>query len=362
MSKVTFNNKSNPFSKALKEKVDGYFQRNNLNREGSTKLLLKALIQISSALILYVVLVFFTPPTLISIVLCVLLGLNLGALGFNIMHEGGHQTFSEHKWINSLSAYILNGLGGNIHIWKLKHNIAHHTYTNIEGLDSDIEIGPLMRLNDEQPRYWIHRFQHIYWVLLYGATYLMWIFYGDFEKYFTGRISKGMTVQKFKLNEHFIFWISKITYVGIFLLLPVLLMGILKVLVGYAIITFVTGLFIAIVFQLAHIVKDTSFPQADIHTNKIEQEWAIHQVTTTANFGTKSKLLYWLLGGLNFQVEHHLFPRISHIHYPQISLLVKETCQQFNIAYIEYPTLQKALAAHVFHLKRLGKQDNFDRT
>ncbi len=317
MSKITFNNKSNPFFKALKEKVDSYFENSNLTCEGNRQLLLKSIIQVSSALILYVVLVFFTPSTIISFFLCVLFGLNLGALGFNIMHEGGHQTFSKHKWVNNLSASILNGLGGNSHIWKLKHNIAHHTYTNIEGLDSDIEIGPLMRLNDDQPRYWIHRFQHIYWVLLYGATYLMWIFYGDFEKYFTGRISKGMTGQKFKLKEHFTFWFSKITYVALFLVLPVLLIGIVKVVVGYAIITFVTGLFIAIVFQLAHIVKDTSFPKADINSNKIEQEWAIHQVNTTANFGTKSKVLYWLLGGLNFQVEHHRLSKPDDISRPR---------------------------------------------
>jgi linoleoyl-CoA desaturase len=132
------------------------------------------------------------------------------------------------------------------------------------------------------------------------------------------------------------------------------MVGVVNTLIGFSVAAFICGLTISVVFQLAHMVEDTEFPSPDIVTNKINNEWAIHQVSTTANFATKNKLVSWLLGGLNFQVEHHLFPRISHIHYPKINQFVKETCQEFNIAYHEYPTMLKAFGSHLAHIKKLG--------
>jgi linoleoyl-CoA desaturase len=209
-------------------------------------------------------------------------------------------------------------------------------------------------MNDQQPRYWFHKFQHIYWVLLYGATYFMWIFWMDFLKYFTRKI--GPTpIRKMKLSEHFGFWITKLLYLGLFVILPAYTQGIIATIIGYSIVLFVTGLVIAIVFQLAHVVEGTAFPNPDPTSNKIENEWALHQVLTTANFATRSKTVSWLMGGLNFQVEHHLFPKVSHVHYPAISKLVRETCQEFKIRYIEYPTLWSAINAHIRHLHALGQ-------
>jgi linoleoyl-CoA desaturase len=354
MSKVTFNNTQTSFFKTLKGKVDNYFLSNQLHTSGSRKLLIKSLIQVSTAIILYVVLVFFTPGVGISLLLCVLLGMNLAVIGFNIMHEGGHQSFSRHKWLNQTSAYFLNVLGGNSFYWKIKHNINHHTYTNIEGMDSDIDVKPFMRLHENQPRSKMHQFQHIYWVILYGISYVVWIFYHDFEKYFTGRIAANAGSYSLDAKEHIIFWMTKVFYVIVYIVLPILMLGPLYALTGYAIVTFICGLFISIVFQLAHVVEGTLFPAPNDQTNKIEQEWAIHQVSTTANFSTKNKFLSWLLGGLNFQVEHHLFPKVSHVHYPAINKLVKETCREFNIRYLEYPSVSKAFRSHLAHIKKLG--------
>lgn len=354
MSRVTFNNNPNPFFKALKEKVDGYFDQNQLHTSGGRKLYLKSIFQVVTAITMYLVLVFFTPGTFLSILLCSLLGMNLAVIGFNIMHEGGHQSFSKYSWLNTAGAYFLNILGGNTYFWKIKHNINHHTYTNIEGMDSDINIKPFMRIHEEQPRHWFHRFQHFYWVFLYGISYFVWIFWDDFEKYFTGKVAQGAT-KKLALREHVIFWITKLSYIGAYIILPVFTVGLAKALIGFSIISFVCGLSIAIVFQLAHIVEGTQFPKPDEESSRIEQEWAIHQLNTTANFAMDNKLISWLLGGLNFQIEHHLFPKVSHVHYPKISELVKETCEQFNIKYIAYPTMSKAVSAHLSHIKALGR-------
>lgn len=352
--KVTFDSGKNFFFKAVRERTDRYFEENKIHSAGNRKLYLKSGIQVASAISLYVILVFFTPPVWISIGLCVALGFSLAVIGFNVMHEGGHQCFSRYSWLNKTSAYFLNVLGGNAYFWKVKHNVNHHTYTNIDGLDSDIDVRPFMRLHENQPRYWFHRFQHIYWIFLYGISYVAWIFYEDFVKYFTKKIAVHMEPEQLSWQEHFIFWLTKILYVGVYIILPSILIGWLNVLIGFLVISFICGLTTSIVFQLAHAIEITSVPVPDKETNKIANEWAVHQVNTTANFATSNKLFCWLLGGLNFQIEHHLFPRVSHIHYPKISKFVKDTCAEHNIVYHEHPSMFEAFVAHLTHLKKLG--------
>ena len=324
-----------------------------MRRDGGRMAVGKAIIQFASATVLYTTLVFFTPAALVSILLCVFLGFNLAIMGFNIMHEGGHQSFSKHTWLNMVSGHFLNLLGGNIYYWKIKHNINHHTHTNIEGLDSDIDVRPFMRLHKNQPHYRIHRFQHIYWVFLYGMSYLAWIFYEDFQKYFSGKVAQRSSRKSLPIKEHIIFWVSKILYAIAYILAPILVAGWLPWLVGFIIVTFVCGVTTSIVFQLAHVVEGTKFhhPQGE----GLRKDWALQQVASTSNFATSSKTLYWLLGGLNFQIEHHLFPRISHIHYPAISEFVKQSCKECGIAYNEFKSLFKAIRSHVLHLHRLGK-------
>ncbi|WP_423149675.1 fatty acid desaturase family protein [Rubrolithibacter danxiaensis] len=306
-----------------------------------------------SAIILYMVLIFFTPSSLVAIILCCFLGFNLAVIGFNIMHEGGHGSFSKYKWLNALSAYSLNVLGGTIHFWKQKHNIDHHTYTNIEGMDHDIDV-KFMRMHQEQPQHWYHKFQHIYWILLYGISYMAWVLYQDFEKYFSGKMGRLGKTEKMNLKEHVIFWLTKTSYLMVYIAVPVIAVGWIKASIGFLIVSIVCGFSISIVFQLAHVVEGTQFPEPDIDTNKIQKEWAVHQISTTANFATKSKMISWFLGGLNFQVEHHLFPGISHIHYPHINKLVKETCREFDISYLEHNTIGKAFISHILHIKKLG--------
>lgn len=354
MSKVTFNNKTSPFFDALRKKIDAYFKEQEIKPTGNFKLYLKTIILVSAAILVYLLLVFVHLPVWASILGCALMGLTFASIGFNVMHDGAHGSYSNNKTINNLMSYSLNLMGGSSFMWKVKHNHVHHTFTNVEGIDDDIDIKPWMRVNEQQKRYWFHRFQHVYWVLLYGATYFMWIWWMDFQKYFTHRI--GPTpIRKMKFSEHIGFWLTKISYLVLFIGLPIYFKGVADTLIGYSVILFVTGLTIAVVFQLAHVVEDTAFPAPDTTTNKIEQEWALHQINTTANFATKNKVVSWFMGGLNFQVEHHLFPKISHIHYPAISKLVRETCREFNVKYIEYPTVMDAIVAHIRHLRNLGQ-------
>ncbi len=306
---------------------------------------------------IYVTVVFFTPIALISILLCLILGFNLAVIGFNIMHEGGHQSFSKHSWLNNTSAYFLNVLGGNTYYWKIKHNVNHHTYTNIEGMDSDIDVKPFMRLHEGQPIHSYHRFQHIYWFVLYGISYLAWVFYEDFQKYCSGKVSKINERKLLALKEHFIFWITKILFIVVYMVIPIIMVGWWQWLIGFFIITFHVRTFHQHCISTRTCYRrNCSFTQQVLWTKHEKQEWAVHQISSTANFGTSSKFLHWLLGGLNFQIEHHLFPRVSHIHYPAISLLVKEACKESNIVYHEYTSMFKAVIAHILHLRELGSR------
>ncbi len=355
MSKhISFNKNSTLFSAALKKEVDAYFTDKQIKLTGSWWLYYKTLVLVAIALFIYILLLSNITPVWVNILLCIVMGLTFAAIGFNVMHDGAHGSYSSKKWVNDLMSYSLNVMGGSSFLWKVKHNVMHHAYTNIEGHDDDIDIKPFIRTNENQPLYWYHRYQYIYCFLLYTLTYILWVAVRDFNKYFSGKIA-DKKIPAMQKHEHIGFWLSKVAYFVIFIIVPAWVLGWVPALTGYAIACAVCGLTLSIVFQLAHVVDEAAFPMPDALTHKIDENWYVHQLSTTANFATESKMVSWFVGGLNFQVEHHLFPRISHIHYPAINKLVKTLCAQYNIKYIEYPTVLKAIAAHIAHLKITGK-------
>jgi len=355
MSKIRFS--SNPsFFHELRKRVDSYFKDQDISKTGDFRLYSKTIILLSSLLILYIWLVWFTPAIWVALILCGLMGVNMAAIGFNVMHDGAHGSYSSNPNINAVMGFALNVMGGNVYIWKLKHNINHHTFTNIEGHDDDIDIKPFLRIHEEQEKRWHHRFQHIYSVFLYGLTYIFWIYFNDFNKYFSGKVSEHTTLKKMDVKQHISFWASKVVYTFAFIVWPGMQLGWTSAIVGYLLMAGVTGIFIAIVFQLAHVVEDTEFvaPNKD-EIKQLENEWAVHQLKTTVNFATGNRFLNWLLGGLNFQVEHHLFPSISHIHYPELNKIVRQACEEFNMPYKEYSGFFAAIQSHFSHLKQIGK-------
>ncbi|MVZ67422.1 acyl-CoA desaturase, partial [Sphingobacterium sp. DK4209] len=227
-----------------------------------------------------------------------------------------------------------------------------HTYTNIDGEDHDIEI-KFMRIHHDQPLKEHHRYQHLYFIFLYSISYLAWIFYQDYEKYFRQRLSISSEKFNFPINERIIFWISKIIHFTLFVVIPIIFVGWIPTLVGLCLTSIVCGICLATVFQLAHVVDETEFKT--LVDERVEAQWMIHQLQSTANFATDSRVLTWLLGGLNFQVEHHLFPKVSHIHYPKINEIVKATCLEYNVKYNEYPTFYAAFQSHIKVIKAMSK-------
>ena len=352
--KVTFNNKQKDFFNALKREVDAYFATNNIRKTGNWKLYAKAFILIPSALLLYYILLTVPMHWGISTALWILLGFNMAAIGFNVMHDACHGSFSTRNWVNYLFGLTNNFLGGNAFLWKLKHNIIHHTYTNIDGVDDDINNMPFIRQCTTQQWKPMHRFQSAYMFLLYGFTSLF-MFFMDYVKYFSKKIHTT-PLKEMDLKEHIVFWAGKLFFILFYIILPISLLGWGNGLLGLFISQFTMGLTLAIVFQLAHVVEHAEFEAAGVDPVKIENEWAIHQIKTTANFAFTNKMATWFLGGLNYQIEHHLFPRISHIHYPAISQIVRDTCVQFGLHYIYFPSTRAAVLSHVRLMNQMGRR------
>jgi len=354
MATPKFASVSQSFHTELKKRVQNYFAEAGKPFTGEEKIYTKAGILAISFLFLFIHLVFFTPGAGWAILECVLLGFVIAAIGFNVMHDGAHGSFSKYKWLNHIAAFSLNILGGSHFMWNMKHNVIHHAYTNIDGVDDDIDIKPWMRMSTTQPRYAMHRYQHIYFWLLYSMLYILWIFVLDYQKYFKQKIG-DMPLKKMGINDHLVFWGFKALHLFLFVALPIYTIGFVPWLIGFSVFAIIAGLTISIVFQLAHTVEHTHFPMPHEETGRLEDEWAVHQLKTTANFAPNSKLISWYVGGLNFQVEHHLFPKISHIHYPEIRRIIKQTCAEFNVPYIEYPKMRYAIASHVAFLKQMGR-------
>lgn len=355
MSIPKFSASAQSFHTELKRRISEYFAQAGKSSTGNINLYTKAIILVAGFLFVYIHLVFFTPAPWLALLECVVLGGLTAGIGFNIMHDGMHGSFSRYKWVNEMAGLSLNFLGANNFMWRTKHNIIHHTYTNIEGIDDDIEAKPLLRLCETQKYYKIHRFQHWYFWAAYSLLYIWWVFFTDYKKYFSGKI--GPTpLKKMSIGQHISFWGFKALHAVIFIAVPIYMVGFTPWLIGFIVYGMFAGFVLSIVFQLAHTVEHTHFPMANTETGKMEDEWAIHQLKTTANFATRNKLISWLVGGLNFQVEHHLFPRISHVHYPAISRIIKKACQEFNIPYIEFPKMRLAVASHVSHLRNLSRR------
>lgn len=354
MTAPKFLTQANSFHGELRKRINDYFIEVGQAKTGNYELFIKAIILVVSFILIYTHLVFFTPAYWFAIIECVILGGLTAAIGFNVMHDGAHGSFSKYKWLNELAGLSLNFLGANVFMWKTKHNIVHHTFTNIDGVDDDINARPFLRMCETQKHYKIHRYQHVYFWAAYSLLYLHWVLFTDYEKYFTGKVG-NMPIKPMTLKDHISFWAFKLLHLGLFVALPIYMVGFTPWLVGFLIYCMFTGFVLSIVFQLAHVVEDTHFAVPVQPSNQVEDEWAVHQLNSTANFATKNKIITWLVGGLNFQIEHHLFPNISHIHYPAISKIIKQACAEYGIRYIEYPKTRMAIASHVAHLRQLGR-------
>jgi len=340
------------FQLEVRRRVDEYFRTTGRRQRDCWQMYLKTAILVASFTVLYALLVFVADTWWQGLLLAVLLGLSAAGIGFNVQHDGGHQAYSNSPWINQLMAMTLELMGGSSYLWRWKHAVFHHTYVNITGHDTDIDLGILGRLSPHQKRLAYHRWQHFYLWPLYGLLAIKWQLVDDFLKLIRGRISN----QQFPRPKGWdlaVFIAGKAMFFTLAFGIPLLFHSVGSVFVYYGIVGLVAGIVLSVVFQAAHCVEEAEFPLPK-EKGRIARAWAVHQVETTVNFARRSRVATWLLGGLNFQIEHHLFPRISHANYPAISRLVEEVCRDFGIKYAEHTSFGAAMASHFRWLRRMG--------
>lgn len=343
------------FFRTLNSRVNSYFKENNIEKTGNWKIHLKTVILFTVFLVPYFLILTLDMPFWVHLLLTIIMGIGMAGIGMNVMHDANHGSYSTKSWVNKFMGGTIYVLAGNVHNWQVQHNVLHHTYTNIIGHDEDLEAGRIMRFSKEAEWHKFHKFQQYYAVFLYGLLTFNWAITTDFKQmssYLKRKLSYGEPKSPKVLWTTLI--ITKVIYLSIWIVLPIVI-GITwwKVLVGFFIMHYTAGLILSIVFQLAHVVDEAANPQPN-ETGEMENTWAIHQLFTTVNFAPKNRIVNWYTGGLNHQIEHHIFPHISHVHYGKIAKIVKETAKECQLPYYEYKTMTAAVVAHFKHLRTLG--------
>jgi linoleoyl-CoA desaturase len=341
------------FQFELRRRVDEHFRTTGRRQRDCWQMYLKTAIVIATLAISYWLLVFVVHASWQSVPLAVLIGFAAAGIGFNIQHDGGHRAYSDHRWINTLMAMTLDFIGGSSYLWHWKHGVIHHTYVNVTGHDSDLNLGIFGRVTPHQPRRAFHRWQHLYLWPLYGLLAIRWQLVDDFRRLIAGRIGSHR-IRRPAGADLVLLVAGKAIFFAWAFGVPLLFHPVSAVLVHYAVAALVLGTTLSVVFQVAHSVGEAVFPLPSAGTRYIERAWAIHQAETTVDFARPSRVVAWLLGGLNFQIEHHLFPRISHVNYPAISKLVEQTCRDFGVAYTEHRSFREGVTAHFRWLRRMG--------
>lgn len=341
------------FQAELRSRIDNLFQNTELKERDCPQMYIKTAILLASFFGIYSVLVFASLTWWQVILLCIILGVVTAGIGFSIQHDGAHHAYSSSLWINKLMAMSLDLIGGSSYIWHWKHDVLHHTYTNIAGYDMDLEVGLFGRLSPSHPRLAFHRWQHYYLWLLYGLLAIKWHFYDDFYCLITGKIG-DRTFPRPKNTDLAILLIGKLIFFTLVFAIPLLFHPLWLVLASYGLVAVTMGVVLSMVFQLAHVVEEANFPLPIENKHLIENDWAIHQIETTVNFSRNNPFVTWLLGGLNFQIEHHLFPNICHVNYPELSKVVEQTCQEYGVRYNQHDSLWSGFLSHFRWLRRMG--------
>lgn len=362
VTRVTFNNKiSRNFSKTVKSRVNSYFEENNLSKNANLEMVSKTVILLTLYFGAYAMILSGEFSLGVMWFLSFVMGIGMAGIGFSISHDALHGAYSSNSTVNKLLGYTFDLMGANGYIWKITHNIIHHTYTNIHGHDEDLEVAGFIRLSPHSEYKPVHRVQHILAFFAYSFATFFWVFIKDYRYFFKENLGPYEN-KSHPVSEWITLIVTKVLYYSYTLVIPYLVLDItiLQLLIGFVSLHLTAGLILGIIFQLAHVVEETDHPEPN-EENMIDEHWAIHEMVTTNNFARDNKPLSWYIGGLNFQIEHHLFPKVCSIHYPEISKIVEQTANEFNIPYNHHETFREAVASHYRTLKKFG-DPNFEYT
>jgi len=353
------NPKKEEFIKVLRSRIWNYFEENNISKHANTEMIVKSIFAVCSWLMVYSLLItntFSANYFFIILGFCLLGFVNI-FIAFNIVHDACHNAYTSSRRINRILGYTMDFIGGNSYLFTQMHN-AHHAFVNIHGSDVTLETHGQFRFTPDEPWLPKHRWQHIYTPLLYCLASVHWVFVKDFKWFFLEDHIGNNKDLKHPPRELFMLLFAKSVYVSLYLILPFIFLSApwWVIVLGFLAMHIPSSLTFALVFQVTHVYDGTTYPLPDDEGN-IENNYAIHVLETTADFGRHNPLTNWLLGGINIHVIHHIMPGICHVHYPELTHILKATAEEYGIEYKENPNFGVAIRKHMKMLKILSKKD-----
>ncbi len=348
--------KADPFSEALRAEVAAYFASGKGSTRGDSRMYLRALLAFALAVCSYALLVGPWLPMVARLLPALVLGVAVAWIGICVGHDALHGTFFRKRGLNRVLGMSFDLIGANSYVWKLTHNATHHIYTNVEGVDVDLDYGAVFRHSPGTRWHPWHRAQAVYALLAYPLAGIKWHYWTDLGFLRQRRIG-AYAHRGHPFSAWVGFVLGKLWAIGWSVALPIFLLrpSVLEFAIGYLLVMGTTGLTLGLTFQLAHAVEGAEFPRADAR-GRIADSFAAHQLRTTANFACDNPLVTFFCAGLNYQIEHHLFPSVASIQYPALRPIVRRVSARFGLPYNEAPTVMAAIKSHLRHLHRLGKK------
>jgi linoleoyl-CoA desaturase len=356
--KIRFANRDlSGFIPEVKAEVNRYFEENHLSKHANWRMVRNTVVVLLMTFGSYALIMTGAFTLLQMWLLAFIMGVGAAGVGFCVSHDALHGAYSSNATINRMLGYTFDMLGANGYMWKITHNVIHHTYTNIPGVDEDLAVSPLVRLSPEEPRYGFHRWQQFFAFPAYSLATINWLFAKDFQQFMKRNIGPYKD-KRHPASEWITLIVTKALVVVYMIVLPLWLLDITwwQFVIGFLTMHLTAGVILGVIFQLAHVVEGTEYLSPDEDGN-MEHAWLIHEMLTTSNFAHRNKLLQAYIGGLNYQIEHHLFPQVCSIHYPHVSRIVREVAARYGVPYNYHPTLRQAIGSHYRMLKMLGRTD-----
>ena len=356
---LRFSRKDQPeFYKTLRKRVNEYFKDQDLSKHANNQMIFKSVFMICLFFVPYGFMISGTLESSWAFIgMWGIMGFGMAGIGLSVMHDANHGAYSQKNWVNTIMGHTSNIVGANSANWKIQHNTLHHTYTNVDEYDEDLDSLPILRFSPNKEKKAIHKGQFIYAWFFYGLLTLSWVTIKEYSQ-LTRFYRKGLINSKSEFNKlmlELILW--KVIYYSYILVLPLVLMPERAGLIvgGFFLLHFIAGVVLSTIFQLAHVMPEANFPTPSENL-QLSNDWAVHQMLTTSNFARNGRLFSWFVGGLNYQIEHHLFPTICHVHYKNLAPIVQETAEEFNIPYHSHKTFVGGLYQHGKMLHKLGRE------
>jgi linoleoyl-CoA desaturase len=352
VQQVKFNNRYNKeFVVELKSRIDDYFKSNNISPYANTKMWVKIAFWLISWAATYLIIITGNFSGIQLFLLALAHGFTHLFIAFNISHDANHNAISRNRKVNRLLSYSLDLIGVNSFLWRKLHNDDHHGYVNIHGVDTSIEGYGVIRFSPKDPLKPFHRFQHIYALFLYGISTVNYVISKDFLFLYKLQ-KKGFSVPA---KEWALLFIFKAFYYGYVFVLPVIILGIpfWKIFLVFLVVHFFVGVTLALVFQSGHLTEEAHFPE--VEEGKVDDNWVVHVIRTTSDFGARKPWLSWFFGGINIHVIHHIFPHICHTHYDALAPILRKTAEEYGYVYRDRNSFLKAIASHFKFLRLYGQ-------